>query len=244
MGVGRVRSAVNDRPGTSDPTDAVVRRRTRLGAVALVLGGVLTTVALFLVADVVSPPDETRVVTVESAVRANSLRWRVGMAASFLGYAALVLGAFALYAHLGRTRAERWALAGLVVTVGSLVVYLPLLGVAAYAVPAAGALIAGGETEAIAVIDRTWEDPFLFLPFVGGILENVGVALFGVAVWRSGTLSKPGEVGLLLAGVLGVPSFLDVVQLRYPAQLLLLAGLALVGASLWRAAGRDEPSGG
>lgn len=231
-------------PESSNPTDAVVRRRTRLGAATLVLAGFLSAVLPFLVGGAISAPEGGRVITVESAVRANSLAWRAGMALTFCTFASLILGAFALYAHLARTRAERWALAGLVVTVGSLVVYLPLLGVAAYAVPAAGALIAGGQADAIAVIDRTWTDPFIFLPFVGGILENVGVALFGVAVRRSETLSKAGGAGLFLAGVLGVPAFLDVVQLRFVAQFLLAAGLVVVGASLWRVAGRAEPSGG
>ena len=51
-----------------------------------------------------------------------------------------VLGLFALYAYLWRTRAERLAFAGLVMTVGFLVLFLPLIGFVAYMVPAIGVL--------------------------------------------------------------------------------------------------------
>lgn len=223
-----------------DSSASVVRRRFRLGAAALVLGGVLYVIAAFLVADVITPPSEARVVTVASAVNANSMEWRVGMALSFVADAAVVLGWFALYAHLARTRAERWALAGLVVTVVFGALYAPLLGVVTYALPAAGALVESGGTDAMAVIDRTWTDPFIFLPFVSAILSYVGVVLMGVAVWRSGTLSKIGGIGLVFGGVLGIPAFLDVVELSLVAPVVYTIGLVLVGAALWRSGGQEK----
>lgn len=206
-----------------------MRRRIRSGSAALVVSGLLFATTPFLTIGTITPPDETRVFTVASAVNPNSLKWRIGMALLFLAYASMVLGLVALYAHLSQTREERWAFAGLVVTIGALIVYLPLLGIAAYVIPTAG----GSDT--IVIINQTWTDPFIMLPFIGGILWNVGIALLGLAVWRSKTLSTVGGIGLLLAGVLGVPGFLDVVVIRFIAPVIFAIGLVVSGVSLWHA---------
>ena len=58
-----------------------------------------------------------------------------------------VLGVIALYAYLSRSKAERLALVGLVMTVGFLVLFLPLIGFVAYVVPAIGSLAEQGQTE-------------------------------------------------------------------------------------------------
>lgn len=220
-----------------------------MGAAALVLGGILYAIASFLVAGVITPPSETRVITVASAMNANSMEWRVGMVLSFVADASLTLGWFALYVHLARMHAERWALAGLVVIVVFGTLYAPLLGVMTYVLPAAGAIIESGGTDAMAIIDRTWADPFVFLPFLSVILSYIGVVLMGVAVWRSETLSKLGGIGLVLGGVLGIPAFLDMVELSLVAPFVYAVGAVLVGASLWRSGRRwnggphDTPPG-
>jgi hypothetical protein len=162
------------------------------------------------------------------------------MTLSFAALATLTVGWFALYAHLPATDMERWALGGLLVTVVPLFFYLPLLGVMAYVLPAVGGLIESNGTDAITVLDRTWESPFLILPFFGGLLWNVGVVLMGVAVWRSQTPSKWGGIMLVIAGILGVPAFLDVVVIQYVSSVILPIGLVLVGFSLWRVGKRSE----
>lgn len=218
----------------SDPTDGLLRRRVRLGGIGLIVSGLLFLTTPFLVVGTITPPDEIRVITETSAVNSNTFEWRLGMAIAFVANAALVLGLFALYGHLSRTDQERWALAGLVVTVVTLYLYAPLLGVAAYVLPAVGALLESGTNDAITVLDRTWTDPFIVLPFLGGILRHVGVAIMGAAVWRSGTPSKRGGIALVISGVLGVPAFLDVVAVQYVSPVVLALGLILVGAGLWR----------
>lgn len=226
--------------GASESSAALHSRRIRWGAAALVVSGVSFAIAAFLVVDTFTPPDETRVVTVASAVNANSTAWRVGMAVTFVAYATLVFGSFALYAALARTNAERWALAGLLTTVGAVVFYVPLLGVVAFVAPAVGALVESGNADAITVLDRTWTEPFIFLPFVAGMLQHVGVALLGVAVWRADVLTRWSGAVLVLAGILGLPAFLDVEALEWVAPLTLAAGLVFTGVSLWRSAGREE----
>ena len=210
------------------------------GGALLVLSGLLFLTTPFLVVGTITPPDEQRVITETSAVNANSLEWRLGMAITFVAFATLTLGWFALYAHLARTDMERWAASGLVVTVGSLFVYLPLLGVVAYVLPAVGELIESGGADVIVVLDRTWTTPFIVLPFLGGLLWHVGVALMGIAVWRAQTPTTWGGITLLLAGVLGIPGFLDIVVIQYVSSVLLPIGLILVGVSLWRVGKRVE----
>lgn len=220
-----------DRP---DPAASVRRRRLAMGAAALVLSGLLTATAPFLVVGTITPPEGDRVITVASALNADSTAWRVGMALTTFAQLFLILGFAALYARLARSRVERWAFAGLVVTVTSLVLYLPMLGVVTYVLPAVGGLVASGDADAILVLDRTWTDPFIALPFLGGLCWHVGVAAMGVAVWRSGSLSRSAGLVLLLAGLLGVPSYFDVIALQYVSTTVLAAGLVLAGASLWR----------
>lgn len=211
-----------------------------MGGAALVISGLLFLTTPFLVVGTITPPEGGQVITETSAVNANSVEWRLGMTLSFAALATLALGWFALYAHLTATDMERWALGGLVVTVVSLCFYLPLLGVMAYVLPAIGGLIESNGTDAIIVLDRTWETPFIVLPFLGGLLWNLGVVLMGVAVWRSQTPSKWGGIVLAIAGILGVPAFLDVVVIQYVSSVILAIGLVLVGVSLWRVGKRSE----
>lgn len=178
--------------------------------------------------------------TETSAVNANAFEWQLGMALSFAAFAALGLGLVALSAHLAGTRTERWALIGVLVTLDSLFVYLSLLGVTAFVLPAVGRLIEGGSTDAIVVLDRTWETPFLVFPFLGGLLWNVGVAIVGVAVWRSATPSTWGGIALVIAGILGIPAFLDVVVIQYIAPIVLAIGLLTTGVALWRTGRNGE----
>lgn len=218
----------------SESIEQKVRRRFRWAGASLVLSGLLLLTSPFLIVGTITPPDEMRVITETSAVNANSIEWRVGMAISFVSFAFLMLGWFGLYARLARTDGERWALGGLIVTIVSLALYLPLLGVVAYVLPAVGGLIQSGQTDALVVLDRTWMEPLIFIPFFGGILENIGVAMMGVGIWRSGTPSKWGGIVLVAAGIIGIPAFLDVVAVQYVSPVVLAIGLIIVGVALWR----------
>jgi hypothetical protein len=81
-------------------------QRIRLGAHALVLSGVVLVPVPFL-QNVPTNPEQN----VAFALGANTLAWRFSLVLAFIY--------FALYAHLARTRVERWAFAGLVVPSGS-----------------------------------------------------------------------------------------------------------------------------
>ena len=202
-------------------------RRIRPGAVALVLSGLALVPVPFL-QNIPTNPEQN----VAFALGANTLAWRFSLVLAFIYFALLVLGSFALYARLARTRSERWAFAGLVVTVGFLVLYIAITGFAAYVVQAVGVLIEGGHADAVEIMEQTFREPFAAGSFLSGILYCVGIVLTGVAVWRSETLWRWGGLLYIVSGVVGIPAFLDVPFAQNVAPLVWAA--AVVGVSLWR----------
>ena len=205
---------------------SVVSHRLTLGALALILAGVAQLPTGILRAGVPSDPARN----LEFALGANSFAYRLGMALSGVSLALFILGLMALYAYLSRTKVERLAFAGMVVTVGFLALFLPLFGFAASIVPAIGSLAQQGHPEMIQVMDQLSLEPFILIPFLAGVLWNVGCILLGIAIWRSGRLWK--WIGLLfvLVGVIGIPAFLDVEVLQLVSATIF--GLAQLGAGV------------
>ena len=144
-----------------------------------------------------------------------------------------VLGLFALYAYLSRSSAERLAFVGLVMTVGFLVLALPLGGYIAFVVPAIGSLAEQGHVEMIQVMDRTFKEPFFLIPGLGGILWGVGSIPLGLAIWRSGWLWKWSGLLFILFGVIGIPAILAVPILQPIASVLLGLAQLTVGVTLF-----------
>jgi hypothetical protein len=176
------------------------------------------------------------------ALEAASFAYRLSLAMAPVYFAFLIPGTVALYAYLSRTKQEKLAFAGMVVTVLFLALFLPIIGFAAYVFPAIGELVAQGQTEMIAVMDQTSLEPFIIIPFLGGILWYIGLALMGAAVWRSGVLWKWGGLLLIINGVLSIPAFvLDITVLNNLAGIVGGIGLIVLGISLFQSAkGRNE----
>ena len=219
----------------TETTLAQARRRSeheahdaKAGAAALVLGGLVLVPVPFL-QNTVTSPDENAAF----AMGANTASWRLSMLLAMLSVPFLVFGLFTLYSHLRRTRARRSARAGLAVTVGFLLLFVPMYSFAAFVVPAVGALLEAGQPNAVDVMDQTFKEPLIAIPFFAGILYNLGYVLTGIAVWRSATLSKWGGLALAIAGVVGVPAFLDVPWAQNVTPIVLAAGTLIVGANLW-----------
>jgi hypothetical protein len=215
------------------------RRRIRAGAVALVLAGVALVPVPLLMAGVPTNPTQN----MAFAMGANTLAWRVAGLLSTLALACYMLGGFALYAHLARTRAERWAFAGLIITGVCLMPFLTGKGFSDYVAPSVGALIAAGHRDAIEIMDQIFKEPAMLATFLSGLIVNVGYLLTGIAVWRSGTLWKWGGTVLVIASVLLVPAFLDVSLAQFVAPLVWALGLIGVGISLWKRPTADETQG-
>jgi hypothetical protein len=156
------------------------------------------------------------------------------MMLAVISFALSILGLFALYAHLSQTKQERVAFAGLVVTVGCLSLFLPLIGFALLVVPAIGSLVEQGRVKMVAVMEQTFKEHFIVVPFFAGILSKIGKILLGIAIWRSGTLWKWGGLLFILYRLVGLPP-LDMKVLQISATSV--GGLAqiAVGVSLRRA---------
>jgi hypothetical protein len=176
------------------------------------------------------------------ALGANSFAFRLGIALTDVSLAFFVLGLFALYAYLSRSSAERLAFVGLVMTVGFLVLYLPLIGFVAYVVPAIGSLAEQGHVEMIQVMDQTFVEPFIVIPFLGGILWGVGCIPLGLAIWRSGRLWKWSGLLFILFGVVGIPGFFDVEILQLIASVLLGLAQLAAGVTLFLAVRGEAPT--
>lgn len=211
-------------PNTND--DPVFVKRVSLGGIALILAGLALIPQGVLSRNVPTAPARN----LEFATAANSFEYRLGMMLVGLSLPLFVLGVFALYAYLSRTSHEKLALAGLAITVGFLVLFLPITGFAAFVVPAIGRLVEQGKPEMIAVMDQTFLEPFLPIQFLSGILWNIGNMLMGLAIWRSKILWKWSGFLFIVYGVVGIPAFLDVgaFQLVSPV----LGGLAQITAGV------------
>jgi hypothetical protein len=209
---------------------SIFTKRVSFGAIALILAGLTLLPQGIMTANVPTAPEQN----LEFAAGANSLSYRFSLALVGISMALFILGIFALYAHLSQTRQEKVAFAGLLVTVGFLALFLPIIGFAAFVVPAIGALVEQGHMEMIAVMDATFKEPFLPIQFFAGILWNIGNILLGIAIWRSGTLWRWGGLLFIIYGVIGIPSYLDVKAFQIISPIV--GGLAqiAVGISVWR----------
>jgi hypothetical protein len=205
-------------------------KRISLGGIALILAGLTLIPQGILTVNVPSAPEQN----LEFVTGANLSNYRLAMMLIGISLALFILGVFALYAYLSRTKQERVAFAGLIVTVGFLGLFLPLIGFGAYVVPAIGSLVAQGRVEMAAVMEQISREPFIVVPFFAGILWNIGNLLMGIAIWRSGTLWKWGGLLFMIYGLIGIPGFLDVKVLQIASTIL--GGLAqiVVGVSLRR----------
>lgn len=124
--------------------------------------------------------------------------------ASIVGAGFGTLGFIALFVRLVRQRLPLMALWALVALVVGNTMITSVFGVAAFAQPAIGrAYFAGDEAEAVAINSDIYGPALLATVLPGILLFTVGVALFGVAVARSGSL--PRVAGIVLA--VSVPLF-------------------------------------
>ncbi len=117
-----------------------------------------------------------------------------------LGSILAIFGIIALAAYLANGRARRLALLGMVLSVAGNCLILTIFGFSTIVSPVIGQLYLEGQPGAMEVNEAILTSPaFIFVVFPGLLLYLVGTILFGVAIWRSGTLPR-------LAGVLFAPT--------------------------------------
>jgi hypothetical protein len=165
----------------------------RLGLLALPLYGVLTFWSSF---DPQPDPNTdyeawSRYVTTNHYVLTH-------LFGSTLGLILAIFGAFALGAHLAKSRAGRLALVATVITVTGSALFLPGMGVSTFAAPEEGQAYLAG-IEGLPEMPTSCADiAFAAISVLVVVLLFGGNVLLGVDVWRSETLPK--WAGALWAG--------------------------------------------
>lgn len=176
----------------------------RLGIPALPVSGVLGLVALIGRYGTPNASVDPRA----AARTASSLGFFVTQfVGNVLGLTLLIFGIFALTVYLSNTRAKRFAVAAMILSILGVAPVLSALGVTTYALPVLGKAYLNGQQDILPIIDDIFDNPlriifdFVFLSYAAGFI------LFGVAIWRSGVLRKGAALSLGLHAPL-VSSFI------------------------------------
>lgn len=109
---------------------------------------------------------------------------------SIFGTVLAILGAVALGATLAGGATGRIALVAMVAGVMGNALILTVLGMSTFATPAVGRAYLAGQQGVVAVNADILGAPLVVTALLGGLLYSASTALFGVAVWRSGTLPR------------------------------------------------------
>jgi len=165
---------------------------------------------------------------------------------SSIGQLLFILGFVALYACMANGRAERWAFFAMVLCVpGIASAFAYSAGTSGVEAVAARQYLQGQRAvleEWLGLVD--WSTLFLLVTNVG--LFTVGLILFGVAIWRSGTLPQ-GAAILWSASIL----FVNAAALTWWAEVIAFLSVAIAGgwiaSVVWRqpsteVAGREAQS--
>jgi hypothetical protein len=124
---------------------------------------------------------------------------------SILGMILVIFGTFALGAYLTSSRAGRMGLVAMVLTVFGSALFLPGMGVSAFAAPEEGQAYLAGIEELSKLPDIFADTMFALTSLLIVLLIFAGNLLLGVAVWRSGTLPKLAGAMWAAAAVLMYP---------------------------------------
>jgi hypothetical protein len=157
---------------------------------------------------------------------------------SILGLILAIFGTFALGAYLTRSRAGHLGLVAMMMTVLGSTLFLPLMGVSAFAAPEEGQAFLAGIEEFRDLPDIFADAVAALTSLLFVVLIFVGNVLLGVAVWRSGRL--PRWAGALWASgavfmyPLGVVYAATIGPRSTPPTVLVGAALLVIGGG-WMA---------
>jgi hypothetical protein len=204
--------------------------RTRLGAAALAVAGVL-----FLLYPAVRPWEDES--TAAGARRAmSSGAWVASHLFAMLGFILVPLGLLAVLGVVGRTRAGRLALVALVTFWVGAGLTLPYYGAEDFALNAiAGKAEQGQALDLLDLVDAVRFGPAAASTFVVGLLLlGVGAILVAVAIWRSGVLPRASGIAFAAGFALFFPQFYTPPAVRIAHGVLVAAGSIWLALALWQ----------
>ncbi len=210
--------------------EGVAASQIRLGVLALPVAGALELATTLLVwgEDTRADRDWAELVV--------STRYEAAQLVDVVSLVLYLFGAFALYAYLAATRAERWALGGLVF--GVLYVVSSVIGIASDATvePLVGRRYLEGHPDAFAVYGEVAKEDALpgLYTLTHGWSGYVSFASFGVGIWRSGLLPQSAAILLAAFAVLTPVAYSVDAGLGFLGYLLMLIAAAWVAWAVWR----------
>ena len=207
--------------------------RIRLGALALVLGGVIAVVGEFMRGPLLDPS----VNPAGFAQAAASSNWGAAWTLILLAATLSIFGTLAIYGYLAGGRADGMAFWGMVLSLAGGALFLVFTGSFAFADPVVARLYLQGNQGAIgAAVAAFYQGPATSILYPSGLIGTLGSILLGIAIWRSGTL--PRWAGILFA--IHTPLLAFASAFSYPLELL--GGLALLACALWLAPAMLRPA--
>jgi hypothetical protein len=209
---------VNGKPSL----DEARANRTRIGVLAFPISGLVAASAALVPGIGINP-------ATDPAGFAQAAKY-VGLAnlVGIVSLTFLLFGFQALRAFLERNSVNSWAFKGMILSTIGLGLFLPFLGIIAFAAPVAGRLYLTGNLQAVSIIsEATGTSNLVALASGGGSLlfSVLGSILFSVAMWRSGKLPKWSAFAYAISAPLSwTPHYVPV--------LWLLGGMLLFGAGI------------
>ncbi len=209
------------------PLDVARANRSRIGALAFPISGLVAASAALVPGIGINP-------AVDAAGFAQAANY-VGLA-NLVGIVSLVFLLFgfeALRAFLERNSVDKWAFAGMILSVIGLGLFLSFLGIFAFAGPVAGRVYLSGDLQAVSIISEatgTSNPAALAFGGVSVLFSVLGGILFSVAIWRSGKLPKWSAVAYAISAPLNWTP-------HYVPALWFIGGILLFGAGIGIARG-------
>ena len=172
-------------------------RWVRVGLVGLPIYGLLTLVSTWT-----HQPDPTADFPAYSRYVTTDFYLATHLVGSILGSVLAILAAVALGIYLAGSSQPRLALWATVANVSGLAFVIAIFGMSTFATPAIGAAHLDGVAGMPALNEAVIGWPVMVTALLGGLLYSTATILFGIAIWRSGTLPKWAGIALAPTGLL------------------------------------------
>ena len=210
--------------------------RTRLGALALAVAGVL-----FILYPAVRPWEDES--TVSGAIKAmSSDAWVAAHLFAMIGFILMALGLLAVWHVVSPTRAERLGFVAVVTSWLGVGLTLPYYGAEDFGLNAIARKAAEGQQfDLLKLIDTVRFSPVPITMFgLGLLLLAAGAVVAAIAVWRSGVLPRASGILFAVGFALFLPQFFGPPAVRIAHGVLVAAGS--VWLALWQATAAQEQS--
>lgn len=204
--------------------------RIRVGALALATAGVL-----FVLYPAIRPwTDESTEEGAQTAMASGA--WVASHLFAMIGFILVPLGLLAIWAVLGRTRAERLSFAAAVAAWIGAGLTLPYYGAEDFGLH--GIATQTAEGQAIDLLRTAEAVRFYSVAAttfaIGLLLLGVGAVLAAAAIWRSAVLPRYSGLPFALGFALFIPQFYTPAAGRIAHGVLVAVGCIWLAVALWR----------